>query len=138
MAWSGLKFNEDSASRLIVETGDRLEQYRVLLPQLKDWALSERVQKLCPDFPEQVEQLLTLDGQIMSKLYHQSCYPHLEKGDNPWRDTVVDLVATIPEAGVEPEETVEFLINAQRQTTEQLAALSREVQLVSDNNQLGG
>ena len=129
VSWSGLEFDGDSASQLIMEIETQLQEYTQILPLLKDWVQLERTQKFCPDFPEKVAQLLELDGKIMSKLYYKSCYPHLDKGDEPWRSTVVTLVASIPEAGVEPEETLESLLATRTRMKEELSSLSAIIQL---------
>ena len=136
VSWSGLEFDGDSASLLITEVEKQLQQYAQLLPLLKDWAMSERAQKFCPDFPKQVTRLLTVDGQIMSKLYHLSCYPHLDTGEDPWSGTIVTLIASIPGAGTEPTDSVESLVYARNRITEALTALTSEIQLTceSDNN----
>ena len=132
VSWSGQAFDGDSASQLIMETETQLQQYEQILPLLKDWAQLERAQKFCPEFPEKVEQLLELDGKIMSKLYYKSCYPHLDNGEEPWRTAVVTLVASIPEAGIEPEETLEALLTARIRIKEKLSSLSATVQLTCE------
>jgi hypothetical protein len=129
--WSALEFDGESAARLITEAGAQLEEYKRLLLLLEDWVQSERVQQFCPAFPEKVGELLQLDGQIMSKLYHQSCQPHIGSGAEVWRRTIMSLVSSIPEAGAEPEETVDSLVQKRKQVIGDLSALAATIQLTT-------
>lgn len=133
--WSRLEFDGDSASMLVTEAEIQLQQYGQLLPLLRDWLQSERAQKFCPVFPQKVEELVILDGKIMSKLYYLSCQPHLQTGEEPWRGNVMELIAAIEDAGVEPQETLETMLNARTRLTEELASLSATVRLTCESEE---
>ena len=78
---------------------------------------------------------MILDGKIMSKLYYLSCQPHLQTGEEPWRGNVMELIAAIEDAGVEPQETLETMLNARTRLTEELASLSATVRLTCESEE---
>lgn len=134
VAWSKLPFDNTSAKLLITHASNCLESYKTYLPLLKYWAESERIQTFCPDFPTAFQELLTADARLMSKLYYQSCYPHLEKGsttaDEVWEKTIRDILISIPEYETEPTENLESLQNTQKRKKEAFANLTSIVKQV--------
>lgn len=122
VAWSEMPFDAASATEFVEIAQEQVAKYLEYLPYMEAWCASERAQSLCPDFPDALQQLLKADGLTMSKLYHLSCYPHLQTGETAWQDSVKYLIAPLPEAGVEPEKSPEAL-HSERQTAE--AAFAR-------------
>ena len=137
VAWSKLPFDDNSAKLLITYAYDCLENYKIYLPLLKNWAESDRIQKFCPDFPTAFQELLTADARYMSKLYYQSCYPHLEKGDSNsdevWEKTIRDILVSIPEYDIEPTENLESLQDIQKRKKEEFANLTAILKQVLDS-----
>lgn len=125
--WSELPFAGEAAKTLISEATARLELYRQYLPLLKAWAESERAQKHCPDFPDRFGDLLSADDRMMSKLYYQSCYPHLEAGDDTWEWSIKEIVSEVPAYQTEPTENLESLQTAQREAMEAFANVASTV-----------
>lgn len=121
VAWSEMPFDAASATDFVQLAQEQVEKYLEYLPYMEIWCTSERAQSLCPDFPDALQQLLEADGLAMSKLYHLSCYPHLQTGETAWQDSVKYLIAPLPEAGVEPEKSPEAL-RSEQQTAEELLA----------------
>ena len=121
VAWSEMPFDAASATEFVQTAQEQVEKYLEYLPYMETWCASERAQSLCPDFPDALQQLLEADGLAMSKLYHLSCYPHLQTGETAWQDSVNYLIAPLPEAGVEPEKSPEAL-RSEQQTAEELLA----------------
>ena len=130
VSWSGLAFDGTSASELITTASRQVQLYADLLPLLNSWAASDRARKFCPDFPAAVSELIAADTAVMSKLYHTACYPHLENANPVWSKNVKLLVAYIPGAEKEPEETLESLLLSRRKLEESLSELVATVQAI--------
>ena len=118
------------ASELITTASRQVQLYADLLPLLNSWAASDRARKFCPDFPAAVSELIAADTMVMSKLYHTACYPHLENANPIWSKNVKLLVAYVPGAEKEPEETLESLLLRRRKLEESLSELVATVQTI--------
>ena len=131
VAWSEMPFDAAGATDFVQSAQEQVEKYLEYLPYMETWCNSERAQSLCPEFPDVLQQLLETDGLAMSKLYHLSCYPHLQTGEPAWQDSVKYLIAPIPEVGVEPEQSPEKLRNDQQEAEQAMArccALLEQIQ----------
>lgn len=131
VAWSEMPFDSVSAADLVQTAQERVEKYLEYLPYMEAWCTSERARSFCPEFPDTLQQLLETDGLTVSKLYYLSCYPHLQTGEPAWQDSVKYLIAPIPGAGVEPEQSPEKLRNDQQEAEQAMArccALVEQIQ----------
>ncbi len=133
--WSKLPMDEEAAMALMTESSQRLQAYVEYLPLLKSWTQSPRTQEEYPGFPQAFRELLEADAQILSKLYYQSCAPHLAGGDLTLRDSVESLIATIPGSGKEPEEALFKLKDHRKQKENALIELAAGVQLLCQEDQ---
>ncbi len=129
VSWSKLPMDEEAAKALVIESSQRLEAYVKYLPQLKAWVQSPRAREQCPGYPEVFCRLLEADARILSKLYYQSCAPHLAGGEDAWREAAEKLIASVPCSGAEPEEALFKLEDQQKQLENELIDLGTQVQL---------
>lgn len=128
--WSKLPMDAQIAQALVIESSQRLEVYIEYLSLLEQWVQSPRAQAQCPDYPEAFRNLLDADAQILSKLYYQSCVPHLADGEPAWRNAAQALIASVPYSGKEPEEALFKLEDHQKQMKNAMTDLAVQVRLI--------
>ena len=132
VAWSEMPFDAASATDFVQSAQEQVEKYLEYLPYMEIWCTSERARSFCPEFPDVLQQLLETDELAMSKLYHLSCYPHLQTGEPAWQNGVKYLVAPLPGAGAEPEQSPEKLRNDQQEAEAALARCCAMVEQIQE------
>lgn len=121
VAWSEMPFDAASATEFVQTAQEQVEKYLEYLSYMETWCSTERARSFCPEFPDTLQQLLETDELAMSKLYYLSCYPHLQTGEPVWQDGVKYLIAPLPGAGAEPEQSPEKLRNDQQEAEQAMA-----------------
>lgn len=130
VAWSKTPIDAEQTKELISDSSQRLACYLEYLPLLQGWVHSQRAREAYPDFPELFDRLLDADARLMSKLYYQSCAPHLAGGEPAWRSNAEKALGAVPESGTEPEERLEYLREEQQLAQNKLAQAASGVRLI--------
>ena len=134
--WSKRPLDGEKAQTLVTDSSMLLEEYLEYLPLLKGWAQSQRAQREYPDFPEAFYRLLDADAFVMSKLYHQTCTPHMEMGASVWREAIEENVAAVPESGQEPEVSLEKLRSTRDGIKKELVQIASSIHLICQEENL--
>ena len=66
----------------------------------------------------------------MSKLYYQTCAPHLAGGDPVWRSNAEKALGAVPESETEPAERLEYLRGERQLAQNKLVQAASGVRLI--------
>lgn len=136
VAWSKRPFDGEKAQTIIRDSSMLLGEYLEYLPLLKGWTQSQRAQMEYPDFPKVFYRLLDADALVMSKLYHQTCIPHMEEANAVWVEAIKENVASVPQSGKEPEISLEKLRDTRDEMEKELVQIATSVRLICQEENL--
>ena len=130
VAWSKMPMDPEQTKELIADSSQRLACYLEYLPLLREWVHSQQAREAYPDFPELFDRLLDADARLMSKLYYQTCAPHLAGGDPVWRSNAEKALGAVPESETEPAERLEYLRGERQLAQNKLVQAASGVRLI--------
>lgn len=96
VSWSGRSFDASLTLELLEYPSERMAYYNQILPSVVSWMCSRELQELYPDYMQLFSDVLELDAQVASEMYHQACAVHLSGTGLTWERSVRKLVAKIP------------------------------------------